>query len=136
MMIENKLLTDEFVRDCNQTECIRGIVCVDDVKAVFHRDVKAQGKTAGGKVNILAHVSCEGLRFEPDLLQPGGIRARSFLEQNQSGQAIDLNTVDDLAWRLTRARERNHGDGIAGSHENLTLIPDPRVGRKLVFDKH
>ncbi len=136
MMVENKLLAQEFVRRRDHKNRIRRIVGVNHVKTVFERDIEAHRIAAGGEISVFAYIPHERLRSQPEFLQQAGFGDGDFLKEDQLGHAIDLDAVDHLGPRLSGDPQRHHDHLIARRDEDLAFIPDARIAREVVLNEH
>src|SRR2546425_1592563 len=135
-MIEDELLPKDPVDRANHEEGVWRVVSVDNVKPLSHSDVKTQGETHGRKVGVLDQVAHNGLQRVEKRSGSGTAGVRQLLEECNSWDPVDSNTVHDLVSCLAGSPERDDTDAESVLGEREGLIADPRVGREALFDQH
>src|ERR1044071_1479190 len=110
MMVENIFLSEELMDEGYDKKRVGRVVCMNDVESAPGRDVKTHEKARRGEVNILAGIANNRLQLYLDPLEKPGVFAGKFLEQLQTGDAVNLNTFHHFRRFLTLSAERHNRD--------------------------
>jgi hypothetical protein len=119
VMVEDEFLAEQSVPECDEDECVRRIVRVNDIEAVPNEDEQSEEECGGHRVAVLEEIADESVPL------------------TRSSVPEDPHSFDDLGSTPARWGRRDYGNLISSIDQCLRFTANaPIVGIRVVFKEH